>query len=275
MPPTIANPDDLSSWSGVLTGVKRGSATLTARAYRSSYDDGTHASLVLTSNRQPYWIKVLGNPQGDQILVTEAVVSGVGELIDAPVRPTALIEVPPTLAGFEYAKAYRFHAGIAHGSLHLEHAEEGDKILYPRRDGNPSRRACLAALWDWCMGDDEQWLYDLDNDYSIWSFDHGFWFGGDGGMWDTPMLERLVDHPWPWTEATASINPESLTACAARIRGVTAADILRIIARVPLEWGTPNSDLETLGWFLHRRKSGVADRLDVLASDIDSKQRKD
>ena len=264
----VRQPEQIASWLGALAGYERGLPVTVARAVIKSYEDGTRASLVLADDRKAYWVKVLGNPQGDQILVTEAVVSGVGRLIGAPTRPTTLVEIPLEFAGVSYGGGRRFRAGIAHGSLHLARSEERDVIEYQRRDGNESRRGPLAALWDWCMGADPQWLYDLENDYSIWSFDHGFWLGGDGGDWDAAMLKRLVGHPWPWSEGVSTVNPSSLRECAGLLRGVSSLDILSVLAGVPREWGTDDHTLETLGWFLYNRRMQVATRLDDIAATL-------
>lgn len=265
----ITAPDDASAWAEALTRCQRGEPEATVRAIIRSYEDGTRASLVLTDNRKAQWIKVLGNPQGDQILVTEAVVSGAGRLIHAPTRPTSLIRIPDQFSGVAYGPVSRFIPGIAHASLHLDQAEERDTIDFPRRGGNEVRRASLAGLWDWCMGDDAQWLYDLENDYAIWSFDHGFWLGGDGGDWDAHMLRRLVTTPWQMTEGTSTLSSSSLRYCASELRRVSVGDILGVLAGVPREWGSSDEELGTLGWFLYARRSGVADRLEGLATSLE------
>lgn len=252
---------------GALGNRPRAVPTSTMRAKVRSYGDGTYATLCITDDRKSYWIKALGNPQGDQILVTEAVVSGVGRLIGAPVRPTALIQIPSGFDGDKYGPA-RFRTGVAHGSLHLENAEERDEIVYLRRDGNPQRRATLAALWDLCMGSDPQWLYDQAGDYRLWSFDHGFWLGGDGGDWNAQMLRRLLHRDWSWSEDLQGMDPGSLIECAGRLDTISAEEILAVLAGVPTEWGTSDQDLETLGWFLFNRKSVVADRISHLAGTL-------
>jgi hypothetical protein len=270
---TVLQPESLDFWIGALATLSRGTPSSTIRAIVRSYDDGTFATLCITDDRKSYWIKAIGNPQGNQILVTECVVSGVGELIQAPVRPTALIEIPAAFDGTKYGPA-RFRAGVAHGSLHLESAEERDELTYFRRDGNPQRRATLAALWDWCMGGDPQWMYDQSADYTLWSFDHGFWLGGDGGDWDAAVLKRLVHRDWSWSEELQGTDPASLAECARTLRSITSDAILSVLAKVPPQWGTSDKDLETLGWFLFARKSEVADRIEAKALTLRQSKRK-
>lgn len=252
---------NVSSWKGLLGGVPRREPSGTIRAVLRSYNDGSRASLVLTAAREKYWIKCLGNPQGDLILATERLVSGVGELIGAPVRPTRLLRIPADLAGVQYGPSSFFRESIAHGSLHVEAAEEAYGFLYPRRDHNAQRRAAIVALWDWCMGDDEQWLYDHGNESSLWSFDHGFWLGGDGGDWDPSLLQRLVSTPWEHPEPLPAAARSEASLIADKIEQITANQIVEVLASVPLEWGLDDHALEVAGWFLYRRRIDVAQRM--------------
>lgn len=263
---TILNPERRESWAGSLQGRERGRPTITLRAPIDVYSDGTYAIRGLTSGSQAYWVKVLGNPQGDQVLVNELVVSSVGELIGAPVRPTALVSIPEALAGWKYGPAHRLRPGIAHGSLHLASAEENDDVKYERRDHNHVRRAGLVAIWDWCMGDDPQWLYDQGNEFSIWSFDHGFWLGGGAEEWTGESLAASVDRPWQWPGTWAGIDAEALVEIADRLRAVTPEQLLEVLARVPPEWGTADRHLESLGWFLYTRAQQVAERVGTAQS---------
>lgn len=261
--PPMPQPERLESWHGALAQRQRGTAAASVRALIRSYGDGSFASLVITDTRSRYWVKVIGNPQGDQVLVTETVVAGAGRLIGAPVRPTALLTIPLSLDGTQYGPTRResWHAGVAHASLHLDGALEDDHILHPRRGSNPQRRARLLVLWEWCLGADAQWLYETSSSDAIWSFDHGFWLGGEGSDWDIPTLTRLVREPWPWADKTAGIDADEALRCASRLRTVTVEEILDVLAAVPVAWGVPDSDLEALGWFLYNRRSTVADRV--------------
>jgi hypothetical protein len=230
------------------------------------YDDGTFATLVLTQSGARYWCKQLGNPQGNHVLVNEAVLSAAARLIGAPVRPTAHLTVPAAFESENYAPGLRFRAGVAHGSLHLESAEERDDAAYFKRGENASRWAAIVGAWDWLLGDDGQWLYDQSDNYAVWSFDHGFWLGGDGGEWSSPMLTRLLHTPWEWDTPLPGIDVDSLRATADALRRVSSNDILQAVAQAHPSWGTSDFDLETLAWFLFNRRTSVADRLDAWAT---------
>jgi hypothetical protein len=214
-----------------------------------------------------YWIKVIGNPQGDQVLVTEQLVSAAGRLIEAPVRQTAVVQIPEELAGWRYGEFQTLRAGVAHGSLHLESADVIDELLYTARDDNARRQPALAALWDWCLGEDEQWLYDVSEDRSIWTFDHGLWLGGGFG-WSGDQLEVDVDTAWPWNGSPEGMDPRAFMSVADRLEAVTQEDLLAVVGCVPLAWDVPQFDLETVAWMLYRRREDVAARLRAIAATL-------
>ncbi|MBB6567004.1 hypothetical protein HPO96_31200 [Kribbella sandramycini] len=252
--------DDREDWRGALDGVRRHEATEVLMAPIRRTESGAAAFLGLAESQRQYWIKPLGNPQGDQILVTEQLVSAAGRLIGAPVRPTALIEIPEELSGWKYGEVHRLSAGIAHGSLNLEFADVIDELLYTSDDDNARRQPALAALWDWCLGEDEQWLYDLRDDHSIWTFDHGLWLGGGFG-WSGDQLAHDVAANWWWTEPVTGMDKAAFGDVADRIEAVTAEQLIEVVAGVPVAWDVPPFELETVAWFLYRRRTPVANRL--------------
>jgi len=260
-------PDLQTSWVGALAGEQRPDAERTIRAVIDGYGDGTYASLVLTDDGSRYWCKQLGNPQGDHVLVNEAVLAAAARLIGAPARPTTHLYIPPELAGEPFGPGLKFRTGIAHGSLHLDAAEERDEAAYVRRGDNAARWAAIVAAWDWLLGDDGQWLYDQANDYEVWTFDHGFWLGGDGGDWTGSMLARLLGAPWSWGKLPSGIDRSALHATAARLRQVSSSDVLGAVAQAHPSWGTSDAELETLAWFLYNRRASVATRLEAQAKD--------
>jgi Protein of unknown function (DUF3037) len=139
--------DDREDWRGALDGTQRAEPTELLIAPLRHSESGAAAFLGLVESGFQYWIKVLGNPQGDQILVTEQLVSAAGRLINAPVRPTALVQIPAELSGWQYAEVHRLAEGVAHGSLNLESADVIDELLYTASDDNAQRQPALAALW--------------------------------------------------------------------------------------------------------------------------------
>ena len=221
--------------------------------------------LGLCESGRQYWIKALGNPQGDLVLVSERVVSAVGELIGAPVRPTALVEITEAVAANRPGNLSFLRSGTAHGSLHLEPADVSDDVLYTTSDNNPTRLPALAGLWDWCLGEDEQWIYAPSEDHSLWSFDHGLWIG-QGFDWSAADAAALSQQDRRWNNRLRGADPVAFTQVAERIEAVTADEILGAVASVPLTWGISDTDLEALAWVLWIRRQPVAARLRELSA---------
>jgi len=222
---------------------------------------------VAADDLRHYWVKVLGNPQGDQILATERIVSAVGTILGAPVRPTALVTIPKALAGYQYGEWERLQEGVGHGSLHLMASEENDTFIDPKRDGNSARQPRAAGLWDLCMGEDEQWLYDHESDRAMWSFDHGNWLGGETG-WTGAILAQNIERPWGLSYPERDLSAIAFLETAKKMEELTPKDLLSAVATVPPEWGVADSELETVAWVLYRRRTGVAARLRGRASRL-------
>lgn len=252
---------------GALANNARADSSDVLLAPVQTSESGAAAFLGLTESGRRYWIKVPGNPQGDRILVSEQIVSAVGALIGAPVRPTALIEIGPEHAGWQYGEYQRLRPCVAHGSLLLEDAEVSDELLYARADDNARRQPALAALWDWCLGEDEQWLYEPGADYQVWSFDHGWWIGG-AGDWTAVDLQQVADRDWTWNETSRHLDGAAFLEVADRLEAVTPNELIEAVCRVPAVWGVSDADLEAVAWMLHRRRGPVASRLRAMSAQV-------
>lgn len=254
---------DRAYWQGALQGVPRAKASIEARAVLNvNLDTGTKPTLFLASDGKHYWTKVPGNPHGFDSLMVEVLVGEIGRLIDAPVIPTTLLTIPKEFEGREYAKGHSYRAGTAHASLLLKNADEADDILYTSCDDNVRRQARLIALWDLCLGEDPQWLYETDADNSIWSFDHGVWLGGYG-RFDPALLEKQINASFPRPDVVAGIDTGELESVACTLEELEADQILHAVSRVPADWLVDEHALESIAWFLYCRKSVVAKRLRI------------
>lgn len=200
------------------------------------------------------------------MLVNEVIVGALGLLLDAPVREHVIALVPPGLSLWNDFPVRRSNAGlIAHASLHVPGAEDADELRYTGRDGNSRRQAALMGLWDLCVGEDPQWLYETTSAYSMWSYDHGLWFTTGEGDWDSEVLARLLE-----VDGSMAIRPNGLDAdrfeeMAQALRALTPDQLLTVVSAVPLEWEADDRNLEAMAWFLFRRRESVAARLTRLA----------
>lgn len=260
--------ESLTSWEGSLGRFPRPAATLSLRApIRRAKSSGAGAFLGVASDNRLYWLKVPGNHQGDQVLVNEAIVQGVGRLLGAPVRERALIRVDPMIASAwdDYPARPSSSPVIAHGSLHVEGAVDDDRLKYTRSGDNPERQARLLGLWDFCVGEDPQWLFETGASYATWSYDHGLWFTTGEGDWDAQVLEQIIDVDASWQSPPPGLSKTAIVAMAGKISALTPDELLGVMSAVPLEWGTGDRDLESMAWFLYRRRDAVAARLQQLA----------
>ncbi|MEB0286784.1 hypothetical protein QN345_00180 [Cryobacterium sp. 10I1] len=232
-------------------------------------ESGSGTFLGLASDGNQYWIKAPNNPQGVRTLAAEVVVHGIGALIGAPVCRTALVNIPISMNSLNwwFTPQHKLTGGIGHGSLNVDSVIVSDEwTTYSARDNNRARQAQVFALWDLCMGGDPQWLHDTSDDYSIWTFDHGFWLGGDGD-WSSESLKRVRTSPWQYDLDPSVASAAALRDAATAVDALDRDAIRSVTQSVPIEWGIPSSDLSILADMLYLRTDGVAKRLATAAKN--------
>lgn len=262
--PTDSEPD-LDSWFDRISRSGRPATALSLVTPLGPSDGGSGAFLGLASDSLRYWIKPANNPQGRKTLAAETIVASLGSAMGAPVRPISLISIPDGLAEWRYKDHYALTHEIAHASLDLGGAIVAEEWSYTSSDHNADRQAFIYALWDLCLGGDPQWLHDIEDDYSIWSFDHGFWFGGDG-EWDARSLLSIGERPWQYDLDLESMSSSALERAARAVRAISDVDILSAVSGVPVDWGVSNGDLAALALVVSTRRAGVASRAEALAA---------
>jgi len=229
---------------------------VTLTAFIGGTDSGAATFRGLASDGNYYWIKAPNNPQGSRSLIPERVVTHIGLLLGAPVRPIALIDIPDGM-GISYRPGYPLRAGVAHGSLELGASKVIDDWRgLANRDGNRERAAYLSALWDLCEGVDPQWLSEFDGDAAIWSFDHGFWFAGEVDWSPSQMSGGPWEHPSIDTASRAA-----LLAAAQKVEALTLNSLQEVTSDVPVEWGTNPEEMSALARTIYNKVPGVAERL--------------
>lgn len=267
-----SGPDDLSWWRGRLRGYERGRVSLTLRApLGAAKSSGAEAFLGADENGDKWWVKLPGNPQGTLILVNEVLVGELGALIGAPVRERALIAVrqPDRVRrDLELRSVAGGDTVIAHASRMLENALDSDSIDHAHRGDNRRRIAALAILWDWCLGDDPQWLYDTESKFEIWSHDHGFWFFSGEADWDAGTLVDMRDLAARLPVADTMLSAAALEDVARELDRIHPEQLLSIAAKVPVEWGLQDSDLEAMCWFSYYRRDAIENRAYALAAEV-------
>lgn len=221
---------------------------------------GSAAFLGLASDERQYWVKVPNNPQGARGLITERIVYGLGELLGAPTPERALVTIPSGMR-WEFSPGLRLRPGLAHGSLNIEPVVEHDEWgTFGGLDHNRERTAAILALWDLCLGEDPQWLHHVSEDMSVYTFDHGLWFGG-GADWTLDDLRSVGVRPWNFDLDAGIASAAQLRSTADRLEELTLQDFLAVTNSVPLEWDTSAAEMSALASILYVRVEGVVDRL--------------
>jgi hypothetical protein len=260
----------LSDWSGQVRGRNDDFDSLWVVAPEPSGGSWGGPFRATANDQRSYFVKSLQTcPQDQQAsLAVEQVVAQVGGLIGAPVCETSLILIPAALAGWTARPGSPpLQEGLAHASLALSHAEEHRPALIARTDDNNCRRQVgVYALYDWCFGTDQQWLYDLDSDRMIFSHDHGLYFPPAGrGGWTRQDLVNHAGQAHELPDPRSGLAAEEAKNMALALEQVTRADLARVLSSIPASWPVSDEDLEALGWFLEYRAAAVAARVRSLA----------
>lgn len=160
---------------------------------------GAAAFLAELDDDALVWVKALGNPQGDQVLVTEHVCAEVGRLLGARVVDSLIVDLPDAFGGtqFEDPQGYRMRSGPAYATRHITAAVES--WAAPSSETSPEVIAGICALWDLFLGRDAQWLYPPQATDPV-SFDHSLWLTRGEGDWDKGLLLDLADAPWDFLD---------------------------------------------------------------------------
>lgn len=255
-------PVERGEWHGLLRS--RGEITeeglLIEQPLTQSAEGGSGVFLARASDGQRWWVKPQNNLQGPKVAISEYVVGRMGSLIGAPTCEVRLARIPDEIAGWEFRQGARLEAGYAHASRNVEDAQLLRSLDYRQRDNNRQRHAGVIAIYDWCWGADDQWLYSQTDDLKLYSHDHGHYFPG-GPDWSEATLVPHVDEPHQPAHSTDDLDQNALKGFAVRLEQVDRGDLVPILSSVPSSWSVTETDLESLGYFLERRASPAAGRL--------------
>lgn len=220
---------------------------------------GSGAFLGVASDGNRYWIKTLNNGQHSQrVPLNELVVGRCAQLAALPACRVQLVRIPDELAGWEFRPGMRLEPGYASGSFEQSNVVEVRSLNNSARDSNAFRYVGVEALWDWCWGQDQQWLESVTEDTMVFDHDHGHYFP-DGPNWTIPSLD--ANEATPHAVSLAGGSAVEAGRIAAAFDAVSPDDIGRILAGVPHEWPVTDDELAHLGAFLIRRAPDAAARL--------------
>jgi hypothetical protein len=223
---------------------------------------GSQAFPVSCEDGSRWYAKAPNNPQGPRVLVTEYLVSEAGQLIGAPVCEVKPLTIPEAFAGYQVLNGPVLTAGVASGSREIRDAREMRPTLEHRdRDDNARRHAGVFALFDWCWGDDQQWLRVETADQMLYSHDHGFYLPPGGQDWTTASLQANVDVEHSLGLPADGLDVDELERLADALDALDAASLRPLLATVPVVWPVSDDELKEVGRFLERRARQVARRM--------------
>ncbi len=222
---------------------------------------GSGAFLAVGSDGRRWWVKPQNNLQGPRVMVTEHLIASAGQLIGAPVCEAAVVEIPEEIRGWEFRPGARLEPGLGHGSLAVDDALEMRALEHRERDDNRRRHAGVMALYDWCWGSDDQWLYCETDDRKLYSHDHGWYLPEPGPDWSPDSLATRVDEPHPAGYPVTDLDAAELRRLASVLRQPVRPALLDVLGGVPASWPVADDELEAVGFFLERRAPAVAARL--------------
>ncbi|WP_241800083.1 HipA family kinase [Corynebacterium diphtheriae] len=215
-------------------------------------DTGTRPFPAHTSDGNVYWCKRFVNDHGRESTINEVVASEIGKRIGARVREWAVIHVPDTFVGYrvgDSTRRYSLDGTPLFGSLNLDGAvleSAPQAIHHVLDDSNHNEIPKLIALWALCnVQEDLQFLYDTNNDYEIWSIDHGFWFDSLPFPWQLSPVEQMAGRIQV-PQLTARIPAESWDKAIAAIGKLDSSLIDEICGKLPDEWEVTRAEIATL-----------------------------
>lgn len=261
----------LNDWVGLAQGRRDDFNALHIAAIEAQANSSWGGPFRVTANdKKSYFVKSLQTcpPGQGASLAAELIVACLGRRISAPVCETTLIRIPEVLAGEQVGQGRPpLQAGLAHASRALNRAEEHRPALAARaEDDNCRRHVGVYALYDWCFGSDQQWLYDLDDERAIFSHDHGLYFPPFNiGGWTRDELVRHVGEAHELPDPRDGLSREEAKRVAIALERFTRDELAEVLQSVPCSWPVSDDDLEALGWFLECRIAGVAERVRRLA----------
>jgi hypothetical protein len=254
-------PVELDDWRGLLGSRSEGDVTLRVdQPLQQDNRGGSGAFLARASDGQRWWIKPQNNLQGPKVIVTEYLVGSLGSLIGAPTCEVAIIQIPEEIAGWEFRSSATLQVGLAHASRHVEDAEQLHSLEHRQQDDNSRRHVGVFAIYDWCWGGDDQWLYCHTEDQKLYSHDHGHYLPG-GPNWSEDTLTAHVDEQHVLNSPKPGLDPAAINEFAGQLENINREKLLPILRSVPTVWAVTDTELEAVGFFLERRAPAVAERL--------------
>lgn len=227
-------------------------------------ETGSSPFHCLASDGKKYWCKLVSGPNRAPEVVNEVVGSQIGRRLGAPMRPWKILDVPPELvnewAGTNTMYRYRLPEEPVFASEEVPGAVHSYYVTALSRDGNFKRFPLLIATWLLCNAEDIQLLYDVNADMSVWSVDHGFWFGSHETPWVLEGPEYLAGRT-ELPPLRGEIPSEHWVSAIEAVDKFDASVLDDVLSRVPDEWAVAPEKYADLVHYAVGRKNYTVERL--------------
>ncbi|HCN40119.1 MAG TPA: hypothetical protein DIS77_07480 [Rothia sp.] len=225
-----------------------------------SANTGEKPIRCLAQDGQQYWCKAFDGLGVGETVVNEIISIEIGKAIGAPVCDWSIVDIPDELAGTRCDDTIISRLPMF-GSQLVSSVITDDPIRYVGQDDNYHRFPRLIALWYMCNAEDIQMMYCLDEDYSVYSIDQGYWFGSHemsrelapitspaGQTRDVPRLTKPIplEHWSSAIQALEQFNPQTLS---------------HINRCIPGEWGVDSDIVDEMVTYAIGRIPYALDKL--------------
>lgn len=143
----------------------------------------------------------------------------------------------------------------------VQTAQEKDTLDHLNRDGNQERIPRLVALWYLCNAVDIQVLYKQENDFQIFSFDHGYWFDSQ----EPPGRQLISFHQLAGRPEIPAIpghiKKDNWQAAINAVDALEYSDLHHIIDMIPPEWNQSKQGMDEILRYVLGRKGYTIERL--------------
>jgi hypothetical protein len=212
--------------------------------------------------------KTLNNRQGPRVAVTDQIVGRIDTLIGAPTCEVAVIRIDDVVEGYEFRSGVKAEKGFAHGSRAADDVDDARALMYRDRDDNARRHVGVLALYDLCWGSDEQWLNAVNDEWRVYSHDHGWYFPpGRPPYWTESDLLNAIDDDHTFEPQAKDLAVDEIGRICERLRSISRDEIKDALMLIPKSWPVTDEELAVVGYFVERRMPDVADRLEKLKGD--------
>lgn len=255
----------MTSWPEDLSKFQR-PEPVASIAWIADYGrSGSKPLKVVASNAKEYWVKTPYNPHGQESLLAEAICYATAEFLGVSAPSRDFLVINETLAKTNVLhNAHTIYPGTGLGSEVVNGVFETRELDFISKDDNATHGPKFIALWELCEGGDEQFLYRINDDYSLVPYDYGMWLGIE----HDPYVERMPNLPsrvTRWTGGVARMNAGTFRRMAQEVGSMSRTDALQIAAQVPVDWGFTDQELISVAQWLYSRKNEVAKSLLVHA----------